>query len=510
MSTKKSSIFYAVLISLGSLVVGMVIAARLDLTPASLAGTVNVPTSNSAPLTGVMDATTFRTIAHAQGPAVVSILTRAKGTSRNLGEFFGFQFQNPRRGGGGNPQLPEVRGAGSGFIIDKAGYILTNNHVVEGATEIEVKLDGMDDLAVMLPAKVIGRDVLTDSALIQLTELPRQPLTEVKFGDSAQMEPGDWVMAIGNPFQLSNSVTVGVVSAVGRSPVDLQPISGRDLEMIQTDAAINKGNSGGPLLNIRGEVIGINTAILSDGGGNVGIGFAVPINTVRDILPQLRQGKVVRGLIGVNVSRIPMTLEDAKELYGLPGVMGAVVHDVVPAGPAATAGIKASDVITEFNGRPVKASGDLVSMVTATAPGTTVPVKIVRGGKTQTLNVKVGELNVDAEQQQAAASAPARPGPSQPKDTGFGMRVEPITPDISQQLHLPKGKGGAVVTDVDPSGAAALGQVLPGDVILAVNNQEVSSVDAVTQALDRVAIRRTAGLLIWRDGQEEYVQMRKR
>jgi serine protease Do len=306
MSTRKSAIFYGVLIAFISVVGGMILASRLDLAPASFGNTLQVPATNSAPLSGPVDATTFRNIAKAASPAVVSIrviTTRPVGSGAEdlFGLQFPFPFGNPR---GQAPQTPRevpAVGAGSGFIIDKAGYILTNNHVVENAKSIEVLLAGVDDESERLSAKVIGRDPLSDTALLQLTELPDEPLQPAKFGDSEQMAPGDWVMAIGNPFGLANTVTVGVVSAVGRPNM---VGNGRWQDFIQTDAAINRGNSGGPLLNLRGEVIGINTMIFSTNamqGGNVGVGFAIPVNTVRDLLPQLHKGKVTRGRIGVGL-----------------------------------------------------------------------------------------------------------------------------------------------------------------------------------------------------------------
>ncbi len=510
MSTRRSMAFYGVLIALSSLVVGMVLASRLGLSPGSFAGSLTVPSANSAPLEGAIDATTFRTIAREASPTVVSIrVLLARQAGDPIEELFG--LQNPFRGR--TPQRPQpaplIQGEGSGFIIDKNGYILTNNHVVEDATSIEVRLAGMSGLGEGLPAKVVGTDVLSDTALIQLTQLPDSPLPVAKFGDSSQIAPGDWVMAIGNPFTLSNTITVGVVSAVGRQ--QQTAVSQRFEEMIQTDAAINRGNSGGPLLNIRGEVIGINTQIVSDQtGGNLGIGFAVPINTVRNILPALEKGKVVRGRIGVQVAMQPMTKELAEDL-GLPGVTGALVS-VVGDGPAKTAGIRVGDVILEFNGKPVKDSNDLVSMVTATAPGTAVPVKIVRARKTTTLNVTVEELNIAAEQAQAQPQAPARPNaPAEaPKDTGFGMTIEGLTPNLARRLNLPSGSGGVVVSDVDPGGAAATGGINPGDVILQVNGQPVSSVAQVSKALDAIPVGRTARIVVSRDGQESLLLVRKR
>ena len=218
-----------------------------------------------------------------------------------------------------------MQAAGTGFIIDKAGFILTNNHVVEGATKIEVSLYG-EDSDQEYAAKVIGRDPLTDSALIELTEKPNHPLPEIKFGDSSQMQPGDWVMAIGNPFNLAHTVSVGVISALERP---FPTTEGRSTQVLQTDAAINPGNSGGPLLNIRGEVIGINSAIYTDArqAGNIGIGFAIPINTVRELLPQLRSGKITRGMIGVSIGVIP---QNALGELGLKSRQGALVSSVVP------------------------------------------------------------------------------------------------------------------------------------------------------------------------------------
>ncbi len=503
MSARKSTLFYGVLIGLASLVAGMVIAAKLDLSPASTAANLTVPAANSSPITGPLDATTFRRIAEAANPSVVSIRTLTMRQTRGgVQDLFG--PQNPF---GGRRPAPTQRvpGAGSGFIIDKAGFILTNNHVVEDATSIEVALAGMSQLEPGLPAKLIGRDPLTDSALLQLIRLPDEPLTEAKFGDSTQIAPGDWVMAIGNPFRFSNTVTVGVVSAVGR--LQNTAIDGRQEEMIQTDAAINQGNSGGPLLNLRGEVVGINTMIVSDGGGgNLGIGFAIPINSVSEILPQLRKGKVLRGRIGVGLSAIPITREDAQDL-GLPGPSGSTVSSVTSGGPADEGGLKIGDVIVEFNGKPIKDNTSLVAMVTRTAPGTTVPLKVVRAKKTLSLNVKVDEFDVQQEQE---ASALARSTQDiNPTTTGLDMTIDRVTPQIARQLELPAGRTGAVVTEVEPGGVAAQNGVRPGDVILGVNDQVTSSVEQVNTALGRIVSGRLARLLIWRGGQETLVQVRK-
>jgi serine protease Do len=514
MSTRKSTFFYGVLVGFVCLVVGMVIASRLDLTPGSFGNALDIPVTNSAPLEGAIDATTFRTIAKAASPAVVSIFTERPARARGgLNELFGFELPFGRNEQPPSERLPRERGAGSGFVIDKTGFILTNNHVVDGAESIEVWLPSMRQGEFGLPAKVIGRDELSDSALIQLTELPSEPLAVAKFGDSDQMAPGDWVMAIGNPFGLSNTVTVGVVSAVGRE--NETAVRARREEMIQTDAAINQGNSGGPLLNIRGEVIGINTMIISNGGdglgggGNLGVGFAVPINTVRDLLPQLRQGKVVRGRIGVELQGRPMSRDYASSL-GLPNTNGAEVSNVPAGGPAANAGMRAGDVIVEYNGRPVTDNGDLVGMVTRTAPGTTVPVRVIRDRKSVSLNVTVEELDLDQERtrmEQLPGRAPSR---EEETSTDFGMALRDLTPNVRRQLSLPNGRNGAVVASVTPFGPAAEAGLRFGDVILSVANQPVGSVEEASKALSAIPTGQTVRIIVWQEGSEVLVRLRRR
>src|SRR5688572_2790766 len=434
MSNRKTTFFYAVLIAIASLAVGMVIASRLGMSPVSTAQTV-APPMNSAPITGPLTATTFRDIAKNVSPAVVNIRTESRQRAQDLSDFFGggggdlferfFGQPNPNQRAPQQPQRPPreqlVQAAGTGFIIDKAGYILTNNHVVEGATKITVSLYG-EDADQEYEARVIGRDPLTDSALIELTEKPDHTLPEVKFGDSGQIFPGDWVMAIGNPFGLANTVSVGIISAIERP----FPVSeGRSQQVLQTDAAINPGNSGGPLLNLRGEVVGINSAIISDSrqAGNVGIGFAIPINVVRELLPQLRSGKITRGRIGVGIGATPA---DAVDEFGLKDRNGAVVLNVAPGGAADKAGLEPGDVIVSYNGKPIRNRDELVAMVTATKPGTTVPVAIVRDRQPRTVSVTVDELDLDAEATLRAENNQNRGGrdaaPPEPS-AGFGMTL---------------------------------------------------------------------------------------
>ena len=524
MSTRKTTLIYSLPVAVASLAVGMVLASRLELTPTSSAQIVAAPPMNSAPISGAIDAQTFRNIAKVVSPAVVYIKTEMKARQELVGlgggggsdDLFRRFFGVPPGGGDGqddanpNPGGPQQRrrtpeARGTGFIISKDGFILTNNHVVEDATKIEVGLYG-DDADVTYEAKVIGKDPLTDSALIQLIDKPNHPLPEAKFGDSSQVEAGDWVMAIGNPFNYAHTVTIGVISAEKRAfPVT----DGRTNDMMQTDAAINPGNSGGPLLNIRGEVIGMNTAIVTNARseGNIGIGFAVPINTVRDLLPQLRNGKVIRGRIGVTVTQVPR--EDYQE-FGLKTRSGAIVASVTSGGAAAKAGVEPGDVIVQYNGRPVTSSDELVKMVVGTKPGTSVPVRVLRNKQEKTLNLTVDELDLEAEQQSRGRRSP---GQEQQQDDsqgagGFGLTLDNVTPQMARRLGLPSGQSGAVVTDVEPDGPSA-GRLQAGDVILAVNRRPVANATEAARALQGVQSGRIAQILVWRGAGEVFVTVKK-
>jgi serine protease Do len=315
-------------------------------------------------------------------------------------------------------------------------------------------------------------------------------------------------MAIGNPFALGHTVTVGVISALDR------PFGGtatRQQPMLQTDAAINPGNSGGPLLNIRGEVVGMNTAIYTDAqrAANIGIGFATPINTIRELLPQLRAGKISRGVIGVSISKDPIT-KDMAQALGLPNTSGALVSLVSEDRPAAKAGVKRGDVIVEYNGRPVTDSDSLVAMVVATKPGTTVPITIYRDNQRKTLNITPDELDLEAEANGGRAARPDSADREPPTATDFGMQLEAITPEVARGLALPRGRGGAIVADVDRGSVAANAGVQPNDVIVEVNRQEVANVSQVTRALQSAPTGRPVFLVIWREGQELFVTMTKR
>ncbi|HET9269286.1 MAG TPA: trypsin-like peptidase domain-containing protein [Vicinamibacterales bacterium] len=527
MLNRKITLLYSLPIVLMSVLVGMIIASRLDISPPTSAQTVAAPPMNSAPLNGPITASTFRDIAKLASPAVVNIRTESRQRTQDLSDFFGggggdfferfFGTPSPRggapggggQGGGQGRQAPQpreqvVQAAGTGFIIDKAGFILTNNHVVDGATKIAVSLYGEDEDQ-EYEARVVGRDPLTDSALIELTEKPNHTLPEIKFGDSSQMQPGDWVMAIGNPFGYAHTVSVGVISGLDRP---FTVANRRQAQVLQTDAAINPGNSGGPLLNIRGEVIGMNTAIITDGQrqGNIGIGFAIPSNTVRDLLPQLRSGKITRGRIGVEIGQIP---RNAVDEFGLKNREGALVSAVSPGGAADKAGMEPGDVIIAYNGRPVKNSNELVSAVTATRPGTSVPVRIVRDGKEQTINVTVDELDLEAEQgAQQSRSRGGRGGPEPETTAGFGLTLDNITPDIARQLRLESSRG-AVVVDVDPNSPAARSGIGEGDVILRVGRLPVANAAEAQRELAKVPSGGTVGLRVLRDGQERFIPITK-
>ncbi|MBM43197.1 MAG: hypothetical protein CL483_14900 [Acidobacteria bacterium] len=504
MPTGRNRLFSGVLIAVTSMAIGLVLAARLDLTSGSSAQTFiasTLPPMNSTPIEGQLTATTFRDIASAQSPMVVNIRTEATRQGRDLSELFGGNggdelfrrfFGDPPEGDQ-EPREETTVAAGTGFVIDEAGYIVTNNHVVEDATKIEVTfLD--DDTA--YEAEVVGQDRLTDSALLQLIERPDSPLAVATFGDSSQMQAGDWVMAIGNPFGLGHTVTVGVVSAVGRP---FEQVRGRAQNVIQTDAAINPGNSGGPLLNVRGEVIGINTAIVSDRPSNLGIGYAMPINTVRELLPQLRTGRVTRGVIGVSI--IPVTNDDYEEL-GLDEARGAIISRIEPGMPADNSELEPGDVIVAYDGEPVRNIEDLQSKVTATPPGTVVNLGVYRGGAPGTVEITIGELDLENQGRQARREV-------EDLNSGFGMNLQDLTAENARELELGGGVSGAVVSGIDNGGAAQRGGVVPGDVITAINQQEVGSAAEAVRELNRIESGRTAFLLIQRRDGQVFLRVRK-
>ncbi|MEI8179948.1 Do family serine endopeptidase, partial [Aestuariivirga sp.] len=365
-----------------------------------------------------------------------------------------------KRGQGGEQPKQKMTSMGSGFVVDSSGIIVTNNHVVEGAESIEVHFH--DDT--ILKGELVGRDPKTDLAVIRVKTDKKLPT--VGFGDSDKLRVGEWVMAIGNPFGLGGSVSLGIVSARNRD-INAGPYD----DFIQTDAAINKGNSGGPLFDLKGEVMGINTAIFSPSGGSVGIGFSVPSNTAKNVVSQLIQyGETRRGWLGVKIQAVT---DEIAESLALPNTHGALVADVTPGGPAEKAGLQSGDIIIQFNGRPVVTMRDLPKIVAETPIGEKVPLTVLRKGKDVALTAEVGRLE-DSEKTADASADKAKPEkPAPAVVTVLGMTVTSITDELRAKYGIDADLKGAVVTEVAHEGAAADKHLEPGDVITEAGEQEV-------------------------------------
>ncbi|MSP39322.1 MAG: DegQ family serine endoprotease [Deltaproteobacteria bacterium] len=381
------------------------------------------------------------------------------------------------------PRGPQRQGGqGSGFIIDNNGTILTNYHVVDGAQKIVVTLaDGKN-----YDATVVGKDQKSDLAVIKIDA--GRELPAVALGDSDRLEVGEWVMAIGNPFGLDHTVTSGIVSAKGRNIG-----SGPYDNFIQTDASINPGNSGGPLINLRGEVVGINTAIYSQSGGNIGIGFAIPANSVKELLPQLRSsGKVVRGYLGTSVQKV--TLEIA-ESFGMKQARGALVAEVLKGSPAERAAVKAGDIIVEFDRKEIKDSSDLPIQVARVAPGTTVQVRVLRDGKEISLPLTVGEMKDN----EVVTSV---------QEGGLGLTVQPLTPQLAENLGLERAEG-LVITAVKPGSAAEEAGLKTGDVISEINRQPIKSLADYNRELARNDKAKSLLLLVRRGESSLFLALKR-
>jgi len=463
-----------ILVALVSVVVGLGISGSLDwLAPSRAVNLMGESGNADSRLNALPD---FVALAKKMKPLVVNISTTQVSEGQGAQEFGSpFGDEDPfndfwrRFFGGPAPRGPQrQRSLGSGFIIDGDGSILTNNHVVENAQKIVVKL-GTDDQE--YEAKVVGRDPKIDIAVIKINAKTTQPAATL--GDSDRLEVGEWVVAIGNPFGLDSTVTSGIVSAkgrhIGQGPYD---------NFIQTDASINPGNSGGPLINLRGEVVGINTAIFSRSGGNIGIGFAIPINLVKEVLPQLRgKGKVTRGFLGVLIQKV--TPEIAESL-GVDKARGALVANVSKDGPADKAGVKVGDVIIEFDGKEVKDSGDLPIIVARTPVDKKVRMRVLRDKKEILLTVAVGELK----DEEVVAAAPEK--------GELGLTVQRLTPQMAEGLGLDKTEG-VVVTGVEPGSAADEAGIRRGDVIMEVDRKPIRNLDEYKKAV--AAIRKGRGVL---------------
>jgi serine protease Do len=459
--------------AIASLLLGLAISGSFDWLAPSRA--VNMGEGASSEVRSANQLPDFVALSKKLRPVVVNISSTQVSESRGQQspQEFGSPFgeEDPfndfwrRFFGGPMPRGPQrQRSLGSGFIIDGDGSILTNKHVVENAQKIVVKLADEQEYE----AKVIGRDPKTDIAVIKIEA--KTKLTPANFGDSDGLEVGEWVMAIGNPFGLDSTVTSGIVSAKGRH-------IGQD-NFIQTDASINPGNSGGPLINLRGEVIGINTAIFSRTGGNIGIGFAIPVNLVKELLPQLRgKGKVTRGYLGVLIQKVTPELAES---LGMEKSQGALVANVSKDGPADKSGVKVGDVIVEFDGKEIKDSGELPIIVARTPVEKKVRMKVLRDKKELILNVGVGELK----DEEVVASAPEK--------GEMGLTVQRLTPQIAESLGLEKAEG-IVVSAVEPGSAADEAGIRRGDVIVEIDRKPIRNLDEYKKSI--ATIRKGKGVL---------------
>src|SRR6476660_1005939 len=384
--------------------------------------------------------------------------------------------QNGQNGPGQNNQTPtprRVNSLGSGFIIDPSGLVVTNNHVISEADEVSVILND----GTTLKAEVVGRDQKTDLALIKVT--PTKPLKAVKFGDSDKLRLGEWVIAIGNPFSLGGTVTAGIVSARNR---DIQ--SGPYDNYIQTDAAINRGNSGGPLFNLNGEVIGVNTAIISPSGGSIGIGFAVPSKTVVPVIDQLREFKEVRrGWLGVRIQQVS---DEIAESLSIKPTRGALVAGIDEKGPAKPAGIEPGDVIVKFDGKDVKEMRDLPRIVADTPVGKDVDVVVIRKGKEETKSVKLGRLEDEKKQAAVTDKKDGTPEEKPVVKKALGLDLANLTDDLRKKHNIKDKVKGVVITGVDPNSPAAEKRLAPGMVIAEVQQQPVSSAADLQQRIEKL------------------------
>ncbi len=410
-------------------------------------------------------------------PAVVSITVKMKDSAEAPEGPMGFMQMQPEH------RVVEARG--SGFIVDPNGTVITNNHVVKDAKSVKIMLDDGTEL----PARIIGRDERTDLAVLKVDDHGKA-LPYIQLGDSAAVRPGEWVVAMGNPFGLGGTVTAGIVSAKGRD-IGAGPYD----QFIQIDAPINQGNSGGPLFNQAGKVVGVNSAIISPSGGSIGIGFAIPADVVKTVVAQLEKtGHVVRGYAGVETQPIAPAMARALKL---PTAEGALVAGVQSDGPAAKAGIEPGDVIRSVNGQAVKNPHELAMMVGADKPGDKVNVEIYHDGGTRTVSFTLAQLPSDHQTADAGSAAEGR--------GKVGLALAPLSPDVRGELDLPKGTQGAVVREVQPGSPAQDAGIRPGDVIVGVGSQSVASPEEAVKAIRGAIKDRSVALRIMRDGKAAFV-----
>jgi len=479
-----------------------------------LAAPVLAPTTDApAYARGAPDS--FADLAAKLLPAVVNVSSTQTVTARNGGpgvgpevpmfppgspfeQFFKDFLNRNHRGGQGDDQPePEQRlqSLGSGFIIDPSGLIVTNNHVIDGADKITVTLQDNTTLK----ATVVGRDESGDIALLKVK--PEKPLAAVQFGNSDSARVGDWVLAIGNPFGLGGTVTAGIVSARGRN-IHQGPYD----DFIQTDAPINRGNSGGPLFDMDGQVVGMNTAIYSPSGGSIGIGFSIPANMVKNVVAQLRAyGHPRRGWLGVRIQEVT---PDIAESLGLKETTGAMVAGVNKDGPADKASIQNGDIILKFNNQDVKDMHALPLIVADSAVGDSVPVLVWRNGKRVKLTARLAEKPDDV--QDASTTEKPKVDETKPTDiSGLGMKLAPITPELKDKFQLNAKQKGVVITEVAPNGTAADRGLKPGDVVVEVQQAEVTTPADVQKRIDAVRNenRKSVLLLIQRQDGLQWVPL---
>ncbi|WP_423202264.1 DegQ family serine endoprotease [Marinobacter salicampi] len=448
---------------------------------------------------GAADLPDFTGLVKDNADAVVNISTTQERPQRTsnmpfdqrqleqLPEFFQEFFRGPNSpfGQGAPGRSQPVTSMGSGFIVSKDGYVLTNNHVVEGADEIIVRLNDRREM----PAELVGTDPRSDMAVLKIND--EEDLPVVRIGESDGLEPGEWVFAIGSPFGFDYTVTAGIVSAVGRALP-----SENYVPFIQTDVAINPGNSGGPLFNLEGKVVGINSQIYTRSGGFMGVSFAIPIDEAMNVFQQIRdEGSVARGWLGVLIQEVN---RDLAESFGLSRPRGALVAEVIPDSPAADAGLKAGDIVLEYNGKTINLSSDLPPMVGTTQVGKTAELKVLREGKTMNIDVEIERLPGDEDQAQATEQQPGtQSGP-------LGLQVEPLTDEIKEAMEV---EHGVLVANVSQGPALKAG-VRPNDIITELNRKEIRSVEDFRKAATDLPEDKAVSVRVVREGRATYLVMK--
>src|SRR5882724_1125595 len=476
-----------------SIVIAMLVGALI----VSMTGTRHVPVFVDTAHAASVDQgplTSFAPVVKRAMPAVVNIssskVVRRQQIPRGmLDDPFFRQFFGGRVPQQQQPRSQRETSLGSGVVVSADGYILTNNHVVDGATDVKVAFFDKHEY----PAKIVGSDKFADIAVLKID---KTGLTPLPFADSGHAQVGDVVLAVGNPFGLGQTVTMGIISAMGRAGLGIE----RFEDFIQTDAPINRGNSGGALIDTRGELVGINTAILAgETGGNEGIGFAIPANLAHSLMDQiLKKGKVSRGYMGI----LPQQLTpDMANAFNIPNAKGVAIARVEPDSPAMKGGVKVGDVITAINGNPVDDVNAFRLQIAGFEPGTTVNLKIARGSQTLTVPVKLGEFDEKAD---ATGERPEIQGKGEKGALG-GVSVEALNSNIREQLQLPEGTSGVIITDVDEDSAASAAGLHSGDVIVQVNHRDVKTVADFNAAVKAGAARESTLLLVKRGPGTQFV-----